>query len=101
MVAEAKRSNVVDQVGPTGPRLLRVDDVADRLAISRSMAWKIVSSGEMRSVRIGRAVRVSTGWSIFCVTVGLLGMLFHAAFDRDVVLRVKVRYYGGLSAVDK
>jgi excisionase family DNA binding protein len=58
VASEVKRSNVVDQVGPTGPRLLRVDDVADRLAISRSMAWKIVSSGEMRSVRIGRAVRV-------------------------------------------
>lgn len=24
----------------------------------------------------------------------------HAAFDRDVILRVKVRYYGGISAVD-
>lgn len=58
MMAEAKHANVVDQAGPSGPRLLRVDDVADRLAISRSMAWKLVSSGEMRSVRIGRAVRV-------------------------------------------
>lgn len=58
MMAEAKHASQVDQVGPTGPRLLRVDDVADRLAISRSMAWKLVSSGEMRSVRIGRAVRV-------------------------------------------
>ena len=58
MAAEAKRSNVVDQVGGAALRLLRVDDIADRLAISRSMAWKLVSSGEMRSVRIGRVVRV-------------------------------------------
>ncbi len=58
MTAEAKRSTVTDLVGGTAPRLLRVDDIADRLAISRSMAWKLVSSGEMRSVRIGRAVRV-------------------------------------------
>ncbi len=58
MTAEAKRPNVAEPVGGTAPRLLRVDDIADRLAISRSMAWKLVSSGEMRSVRIGRAVRV-------------------------------------------
>jgi excisionase family DNA binding protein len=41
-----------------GPRLLRIDDVSERLAISRSMAWKLVSIGEIRSLRIGRAVRV-------------------------------------------
>lgn len=39
-------------------RLLRIDDVADRLAVSRSMAWKLVTYGQLRSVRIGRAVRV-------------------------------------------
>ena len=39
-------------------RLLRVDDGADRLAISRSMAHKLVALGEIRSLRIGRAVRV-------------------------------------------
>lgn len=39
-------------------RLLRIDDVAIRLSISRSMAWKLVTLGELRSLRIGRAVRV-------------------------------------------
>ena len=39
-------------------RLLRIEDVADRLAVSRSMAWKLVTYGQLRSVRIGRAVRV-------------------------------------------
>jgi excisionase family DNA binding protein len=39
-------------------RLLRIEDVADRLTVSRSMAWKLVAAGEVRSVRIGRAVRV-------------------------------------------
>ena len=39
-------------------RLLRVDDIADRLAISRSMAWKLVATSEITSIRIGRAVRV-------------------------------------------
>jgi len=39
-------------------RLLRLDEVAERLSISKSMAWKLVAYGQLRSVRIGRAVRV-------------------------------------------
>ena len=50
--------NTVDPVDERMPRLLRIDDIADRLAISRSMAWKLVATGEMRSLRIGRSVRV-------------------------------------------
>ena len=38
--------------------LLRIEDVAKRLQVSRSMAWKIVSDGRLRSFRIGRCVRV-------------------------------------------
>jgi excisionase family DNA binding protein len=48
----------VDAVDMRAPRLLRIDDVAEHLAVSRSMAWKLVSHGVIRSVRIGRAVRV-------------------------------------------
>ncbi len=48
----------VDTVDAANQRLLRLDDISDRLAISRSMAWKLVAYGEIRSVRIGRAVRV-------------------------------------------
>jgi len=58
MVADAQRSNVEDQISPAGPRLLRIEDIAHRCAISRSMAWKLVSQGDLRSIRIGRAVRV-------------------------------------------
>lgn len=39
-------------------RLMRIEEVAERLSVSRSMAWKLVAYGELRSVRIGRAVRV-------------------------------------------
>lgn len=51
------QSKTVDQVD-SGGRLLRIEDIADRLAVSRSMAWKIIALGELRSLRIGRAVRV-------------------------------------------
>ncbi len=51
-------SKSVDRVDGGYPRLLRLEDVADRLAISKSMAWKLIALDQLRSVRIGRAVRV-------------------------------------------
>ena len=48
----------VDAVDEAHERLLRIEAVAIRLAVSRSMAWKLIDSGVLRSVRIGRAVRV-------------------------------------------
>ena len=35
----------------------------------------------------GAGARVSTGWAVLALTVGLCFLLFHAAFDRDVQLR--------------
>ncbi len=48
----------VDAVDEAQGRLLRIEAVAERLSVSRSMAWKLIDSGVLRSVRIGRAVRV-------------------------------------------
>jgi excisionase family DNA binding protein len=39
-------------------RLLRVDEAATRLGIGRTKTWELVNRGELRSVRIGRAVRI-------------------------------------------
>jgi len=50
-------SKTMDEVD-RGARLLRIEDIQRRLAVSRSMAWKLVAQGDLRSVRIGRAVRV-------------------------------------------
>jgi len=52
------RTNPMGTADLTAARLLRIEDVADRLTVSRSMAWKLVAGGEVRSVRIGRSVRV-------------------------------------------
>jgi len=48
----------VDAVDGDSGRLLRIEQIAERLSVSRSMAWKLIDSGVLRSVRIGRAVRV-------------------------------------------
>ena len=47
----------MDRVDGASGRLLRLDEVAGQLSISKSMAWKLVACGQIRSVRIGRAVR--------------------------------------------
>ena len=48
----------IDAVDGASGRLLRIEQIAERLSVSRSMAWKLIALGQLRSVRIGRAVRV-------------------------------------------
>jgi excisionase family DNA binding protein len=44
---------------PTGPRvLLRVEEAADRLAISRTLMFAYLKSGAIESVKVGRLRRV-------------------------------------------
>jgi len=38
--------------------LLRIDEAADALSISRSTAYELIRAGAIRSVHIGRALRV-------------------------------------------
>jgi excisionase family DNA binding protein len=39
-------------------RFFKVEDCAKEIGISRSMAYELVKSGEIRSVRIGGALRI-------------------------------------------
>ena len=38
--------------------LLRVPEAAEAAGISRSLAYQLIASGEMPSVRVGRSIRV-------------------------------------------
>jgi excisionase family DNA binding protein len=42
----------------TGDRLLTVPEVANKLSISKSMAYQMIQRGEIHCVKIGQAVRV-------------------------------------------
>ena len=44
--------------GNARPRLLKGDDLADLLQVSRSYAYTLLRRGDIPSVRLGRAVRV-------------------------------------------
>jgi len=39
-------------------RLLTADDIAQRLQVSKSLAYALMQRGEIPTVRLGRAVRV-------------------------------------------
>ena len=54
LATQGKPVDAVDGMG----RLLRIEEIADRLSVSRSMAWKLIALGQIRSLRIGRAVRI-------------------------------------------
>jgi excisionase family DNA binding protein len=58
IASDSKPVNHMDPVDITDRRLLRIEDVAERLAVSRSMAWKLIAYGDLPAVRIRRAVRV-------------------------------------------
>jgi excisionase family DNA binding protein len=42
------------------PLLLRVDEAAEALALSRTKVYELMASGELESVKLGRSRRVPT-----------------------------------------
>ncbi len=42
----------------TDPLLLRAEEVAQLLGVSKSMVFKLIAAGELPSLRLGHAVRV-------------------------------------------
>ena len=40
------------------PRILRVEDLMPLLGIGRNTAYQLIRSGQIRSVRIGRQIRI-------------------------------------------
>jgi excisionase family DNA binding protein len=58
-IAERAESPVGSEYRPTdGKLLLRIGDAAERLSISRTKAYELVSAGQLPTVRIGRSVRI-------------------------------------------
>jgi putative molybdopterin biosynthesis protein len=39
-------------------RLLRPDEAAERLAVSRKTVYRLIDRGELRAVHVGRSVRI-------------------------------------------
>jgi ABC-2 type transport system permease protein len=75
--------------GVQGPSLIREDDVFFPRLIGL-FAAALVTFGAIALIMtryMGRVTAVSPGWSTLCLTLGIIGLLFHAAFDRDIQFR--------------
>ena len=49
---------MIQQPDPATPLLLTVEQAAERLGIGRTLAYALVSAGEIESVQIGRLRRI-------------------------------------------
>ena len=49
----------METMNKTEERLLRISEVAKILSLGRSKTYQLVAVGELRSVRVGRSVRVT------------------------------------------
>ena len=49
---------MIQQPDPATPLLLTVEQAAERLGIGRTLAYALVSAGEIESVHIGRLRRI-------------------------------------------
>ena len=55
------KSSTLKSEPPVALRLLRIKDIAERLQVSSRTIHRLVASGDLIVLRIGRSVRVSEG----------------------------------------
>ena len=83
------------QPAETAPSIMREDEPTFPRTLGMIGAALVIFGGMALAFNLsGRMVRVSTGWSVFLLTLGMAGLLFHAAFDRDVQFRRMYMAFG-------
>lgn len=55
---DALRARANRPAPANGPHLMRVTEVATRLALSRSEVYRLLDTGDLPAVTVGRAVRI-------------------------------------------
>src|SRR5436190_2359233 len=84
----------------TAPSLMRDDDLfVPRLIGLLAAVFVTFGSVALILQRMGRTTAVSPAWSTLCLILGLLGLLYHAAFDRDLQFRRVYMVFGYLALV--
>jgi ABC-2 type transport system permease protein len=81
----------------TGPSLMRRDDPKLARAIGVAAAAAIIFGGMALVLQTsGRVTPLGVGWATFLLTLGIAGLLFHAAFDSDLQIRRVYMAFGYL-----
>jgi ABC-2 type transport system permease protein len=84
----------------TGPSLLREDNPKFARVIGLIGAAAIVFGGMALLLQnTGRVTPFGAGWSIFFLSIGIVGLLFHAAFDGDMQIRRLYMAFGYLCLI--
>jgi hypothetical protein len=74
--------------GDLGPSDIRQDEPTLPRTLGMIGAALVIFGGMALGFNLyGKNVRVGTGWAVLLLALGLAGLLFHAAFDRDIQFR--------------
>jgi ABC-2 type transport system permease protein len=84
----------------TGPSMMRRDDPKIARGIGVAGAAAIVFGGMAMALQTaGRVTPLGIGWATFLLTLGISGLLFHAAFDGDLQIRRVYMAFGYICIV--
>ncbi len=84
----------------TGPSMIRRDDPKFARGVGVAAAAAIVFGGMAMALQAsGRVTPLGIGWAVFLLTIGIAGLLFHAAFDGDVQIRRVYMAFGYMCLV--
>jgi ABC-2 type transport system permease protein len=84
----------------TGPSIMRRDDPKIARGIGLAAAVAIIFGGMAMALQTaGRVTPLGIGWATFLLTVGIAGLLFHAAFDGDPQIRRVYMAFGYLCII--
>jgi ABC-2 type transport system permease protein len=84
--------------GEVAPSLVRDDDLFfPRVIGVFASAAVIFGATALMLIRAQRGSAVGPGWASIILTCGLIGLLFHAAFDRDIQFRRVYMAFGYLA----
>src|SRR5262245_64438525 len=77
------------------PSLVREDEPTTARTIGLVGAWFVIfgSVALLIPALRGQEARIGVGWASLCLALGVVGLLYHAASDRD--LQVRRLYWGG------
>ena len=71
-----------------GPSVMAADEPTFARTLAMIGGAFVIFGGMALGFNLAQgSARVSTGWAVFALTLGLCFLLFHAAFDRDIQLR--------------
>jgi ABC-2 type transport system permease protein len=84
----------------TGPSRIRRDDPKFARGVGVAAGVAIIFGGMAMALQsTGRVTPLGVGWAVFLLTIGIAGLLFHAAFDGDIQIRRVYMAFGYLCVV--